>query len=87
MDQQEDERFAAPSGPSNEMLAAINTKQGRPSNSSRGETSLSSWTLSTAIIGEQAPLPSLEDHAGAVVVVDSKQYVLGERLGRGGGGA
>eukprot|EP00971_Amphidinium_carterae_P278941 5537426-Amphidinium_carterae.1 len=47
----------------------------------------SSWTLSTAVIGVHIPLPSPEDQAGAVVVVDSKQYVLGERLGRGAGGS
>eukprot|EP00971_Amphidinium_carterae_P288740 5733373-Amphidinium_carterae.1 len=47
----------------------------------------SSWTLSTAVIGEQTPLPSPEDQAGTVVVVDSKQYVLGERLGSGAGGS
>eukprot|EP00971_Amphidinium_carterae_P144408 2862001-Amphidinium_carterae.1 len=49
--------------------------------------SSSSWTLSPAVIGGQIPLPSPEDQAGAVVVVDSKQYVLGERLGRGAGGS
>eukprot|EP00971_Amphidinium_carterae_P221934 4405966-Amphidinium_carterae.1 len=47
----------------------------------------SSWTLSIAKIGEQFALPSPEYKAGAVVVVDSKQYVLGERLGRGAGGS
>eukprot|EP00971_Amphidinium_carterae_P132737 2629038-Amphidinium_carterae.1 len=38
-------------------------------------------------MGEQAPLPSPEDQAGAVVVMHSKQYVLGERSGRGAGGS
>eukprot|EP00971_Amphidinium_carterae_P198063 3931167-Amphidinium_carterae.1 len=49
--------------------------------------SSSSWTLSTAVIGGQIPLPLPEDQAGAVVVMRSKQYVLGERLGRGAGGS
>eukprot|EP00971_Amphidinium_carterae_P037553 738333-Amphidinium_carterae.1 len=51
------------------------------------DRSLSISSLLTAVIGEQMPLPSPEDQAGAVVVVDSKQYVLGERLGHGAGGS
>eukprot|EP00971_Amphidinium_carterae_P021938 432900-Amphidinium_carterae.1 len=39
-----------------------------------------------AEIGKQTPLPSPEDLGGAVVVVNSKQYVLGESLGDGAGG-
>eukprot|EP00971_Amphidinium_carterae_P012655 249178-Amphidinium_carterae.1 len=70
--QQEDERLAAPSALLNERLAAINTKPGGPFNPDR---SLSISELSTAVIGEQ------------IVVVDSKQYVLGERLGQGAGGS
>eukprot|EP00971_Amphidinium_carterae_P210108 4168286-Amphidinium_carterae.1 len=66
------------------MLAATNTKQGGPRNPDR---SLSISSLPTAVIGEQTPLPSPEDQAGALVVVDSKQYVLGERLGCGAGGS
>eukprot|EP00971_Amphidinium_carterae_P023148 456740-Amphidinium_carterae.1 len=45
------------------------------------------WTLSTAVIREPIPFPPPEDQAGAVVVVDSKQYVLGERLGSGAVGS
>eukprot|EP00971_Amphidinium_carterae_P031767 625846-Amphidinium_carterae.1 len=71
--QQVDERLAAPSEPLNEMLAASNTN---PSNPSGRDTGWSSWTLSTAKIGDQFALPSPDDQAGAVVVVDSKQYVL-----------
>eukprot|EP00971_Amphidinium_carterae_P314165 6244864-Amphidinium_carterae.1 len=67
--QEEEERVGGPSEPSNEMLAATNTN---PSNPLGQDTSWSSWTLSTAVIGEQIPLPSPEDQAGAVVVVDSK---------------
>eukprot|EP00971_Amphidinium_carterae_P274062 5439323-Amphidinium_carterae.1 len=47
-------------------------KPGGPSHPSGGDMSGSSWTLSTAVIGEQTPLPSPEDQAGAVVVVNSK---------------
>eukprot|EP00971_Amphidinium_carterae_P264544 5247838-Amphidinium_carterae.1 len=44
--------------------------------------------MASAAFGEPiAPLPSAEVQAGAVVVVDSKQHVLGERLGRGAGGS
>eukprot|EP00971_Amphidinium_carterae_P311745 6196177-Amphidinium_carterae.1 len=85
--EEEDEILVAPSEPSNEMLAASNTKPGSPSNPSGRDMSASSWTLSAAWFGEQTRLPSPEDQEGAVVVVDSKQYVLGERLGRGGGGS
>eukprot|EP00971_Amphidinium_carterae_P085439 1690329-Amphidinium_carterae.1 len=69
--QQEDDRLAlaAPSELSNEMLAAANTN---PSNPLGRDLDSESWTLSTAVIGEQIPLPSPEDQAGAVVVVDSK---------------
>eukprot|EP00971_Amphidinium_carterae_P304503 6050812-Amphidinium_carterae.1 len=81
LSQHEPERLAAPSEPSNEMRAPTN-----PSSSGR-DTSLSSWTLSTAIIGVQTPLPVPKDQAGAVVVVNSTQYVLGERLGHGAGGS
>eukprot|EP00971_Amphidinium_carterae_P053140 1046688-Amphidinium_carterae.1 len=84
---QEDQRLAALSEASNDMLATINTKPGGPNHPSGGDMSSSSWTLSTAVLGEQTPLPLPDDHAGAVVVVQSKQYVLGERLGRGGGGS
>eukprot|EP00971_Amphidinium_carterae_P089868 1779234-Amphidinium_carterae.1 len=84
--QQEDEILATPSEPSKNMLAAIN-KAGGPNPPSGGDMSSSSWTLSTAVIGEQTPLPSPEDQAGALVVVNSKQYVLGERLGHGAGGS
>eukprot|EP00971_Amphidinium_carterae_P028171 554850-Amphidinium_carterae.1 len=66
------------------MLAATNTN---PSNPSGRDTDSESWTLSTAVIGEQFRLPSPADQAGTVVVVDSKQYVLGERLGQGAGGS
>eukprot|EP00971_Amphidinium_carterae_P026548 523755-Amphidinium_carterae.1 len=51
------------------------------------DKSLTLSSLSTAVIGEQTPLPSPEAQAGAVVVVNSKQYVLGEKLGRGAGGS
>eukprot|EP00971_Amphidinium_carterae_P081030 1603263-Amphidinium_carterae.1 len=43
--------------------------------------------MSSTVSGEQTPLPSLEAQAGALVVVDSEQYVLGERLGSGAGGS
>eukprot|EP00971_Amphidinium_carterae_P072861 1440935-Amphidinium_carterae.1 len=56
-------------------------------NASGGDVNSSSWTLSAAVIGEQTPLPVPDDQAGAVVVVDSKHYVLGEKLGQGGGGS
>eukprot|EP00971_Amphidinium_carterae_P059613 1178853-Amphidinium_carterae.1 len=70
--QEEDARLAAPSQPSNEMLAATNTKPAGPNHSSGGDMSASSWTLSAAWFVEQTPLPSLEDQVGAVVLVDSK---------------
>eukprot|EP00971_Amphidinium_carterae_P217158 4311054-Amphidinium_carterae.1 len=76
----ETERRAAPLEPSNEKLAAI--KPGGPFNPDR---SLSISSLSTAVIGGQTPLPSPADQAGALVVVNSTQYVLGERLGHGAG--
>eukprot|EP00971_Amphidinium_carterae_P262960 5216834-Amphidinium_carterae.1 len=38
-------------------------------------------------MAEHTPLPSPEDEAGSVVVMDSKHYVLGEKLGRGAGGS
>eukprot|EP00971_Amphidinium_carterae_P179991 3570262-Amphidinium_carterae.1 len=85
--QPEHKRLAAPSGPLIERLDAVNTKPGGPSHPSGGGMSSSSWTLSAAVIGGQIPLPSPEAQAGALVVVDSKHYVLGERLGRGGGGS
>eukprot|EP00971_Amphidinium_carterae_P100044 1978432-Amphidinium_carterae.1 len=69
-----------PSEPSNERLAATNTKS--PFNPDR---SLSISSLPVAVIGGQTPLPSPEDQAGALVVVNSKQYALGERLGHGAG--
>eukprot|EP00971_Amphidinium_carterae_P164258 3256415-Amphidinium_carterae.1 len=82
--EQEDELLTAPS----EMRATINTKPRAPSDPSGGDTISSSWSLSTAeVVGEQPTLPSLEDQAGVVLVVDSKEYVLGERLGHGGGGS
>eukprot|EP00971_Amphidinium_carterae_P139758 2768952-Amphidinium_carterae.1 len=69
--QQGDGGLTAPS--EHERLeAAINTKPGGPSHPSGGDMSSSSWTLSTAVIGGQIPLPSPEDHSGALVVVDSK---------------
>eukprot|EP00971_Amphidinium_carterae_P120179 2380899-Amphidinium_carterae.1 len=70
--QQENWRVAGPSGRSNEMLAAVNNKAGGPNHPSGGDMSSSSWTLSTAVIGEQSRLPSPEDQAGALVVVNSK---------------
>eukprot|EP00971_Amphidinium_carterae_P178245 3535830-Amphidinium_carterae.1 len=73
----------APSEPSNEMLAVTNTKLG----GRNPDRSLTLSSLQTAVIGEQSPLPSPEDQAGALVVVDSKHYVLGERLGHGAGGS
>eukprot|EP00971_Amphidinium_carterae_P156080 3094589-Amphidinium_carterae.1 len=76
------------------MLAATNTNPSNPSGRDTGWSSsagrdmdASSWMLSTAKIGEQFALPSPADQAGAMVVVDSKQYVLGERLGQGAGGS
>eukprot|EP00971_Amphidinium_carterae_P181231 3595152-Amphidinium_carterae.1 len=86
------QRLATPSEPSHQMLAAVNTKPRGPSNPSGEDKGLISTTMScrldsTTFIGEQIPLPLLEDQACAVVVVDSKQYVLGERLGRGAGGS
>eukprot|EP00971_Amphidinium_carterae_P226505 4492802-Amphidinium_carterae.1 len=82
--QQEDKTLAAPSEPSNEMLAAANPQPARDP-----DKTLTLSTLRTAvIIGKQKKaLPSLEDQAGAVVVVHSKEYVLGETLGQGGGGS
>eukprot|EP00971_Amphidinium_carterae_P197733 3924486-Amphidinium_carterae.1 len=44
-------------------------------------------SMTSAVFGAPTPLPSHEDQTGAVVVVDSKPYVLGESLGRGGGGS
>eukprot|EP00971_Amphidinium_carterae_P288965 5737837-Amphidinium_carterae.1 len=87
--QQEDERVAAPSVQSNERLASIDTKPGSPSNpSGRDARPISSlMSMTSAVFGEPTPLPSPEDQAGAVLVVDSKQYVLGERLGSGAGGS
>eukprot|EP00971_Amphidinium_carterae_P025773 508612-Amphidinium_carterae.1 len=70
--QQETQRLADPLEPSNEMLAATNNKAGGPNHTSGGDMSSSSWTLSTAVIGGQTPLPSPEDQAGALVVVNSK---------------
>eukprot|EP00971_Amphidinium_carterae_P245747 4880542-Amphidinium_carterae.1 len=58
--QQEDERFAAPSAPLNEMLAATNTKPRSPLGR---DLDWESWSLSTAVIGVQTPLPSPEDQA------------------------
>eukprot|EP00971_Amphidinium_carterae_P011214 220884-Amphidinium_carterae.1 len=58
--QQEDERLAAPSEPSNKNMFA-NHRSG-------GDMSSSTWTLSTAVIGGQTPLPLPEDQAGAVVL-------------------
>eukprot|EP00971_Amphidinium_carterae_P175142 3472015-Amphidinium_carterae.1 len=114
--QQQDERLAAPSGPSIEMLDAANTKPRSPSDPSRGDARRISSTMpmASAVLdpschescgvdarlmhskmsstesGEQTPLPTRDvqpkDLAGAVLVVDSKQYVLGERLGDGAGG-
>eukprot|EP00971_Amphidinium_carterae_P129720 2569593-Amphidinium_carterae.1 len=81
---EQEERLASPSEQSIEMLAAFNTKAGVPFNPDK---SLSISSLSTAIIGEQTPLPSPEDQTGAVVVVDSKRYVLGKILGQGAGGS
>eukprot|EP00971_Amphidinium_carterae_P260046 5159505-Amphidinium_carterae.1 len=75
-------QLSAPSEPWNEMLAAANPKPARDP-----DKSLTLSTLPTAVMGEQTPLPLPEDQAGAVVVVDSKQYVLGKRLGRGAGGS
>eukprot|EP00971_Amphidinium_carterae_P216971 4307220-Amphidinium_carterae.1 len=49
-------------------------------------STMGSW-MASAAFGEPTPLPSPEDQAGAVVVVNSKQYVLGQRLGKGGGGS
>eukprot|EP00971_Amphidinium_carterae_P294199 5841459-Amphidinium_carterae.1 len=43
--------------------------------------------MSTTKNGEIIPLPSIEGQEGAVVVVDSKRYVLGEKLGHGAGGS
>eukprot|EP00971_Amphidinium_carterae_P263926 5236012-Amphidinium_carterae.1 len=80
-------RLDAPSEPSKERLAATSSKPGGPSHPAGGDMSSSSWTLSAAWFGVLTPLPSLEDQAGAVVVVDSKQYVLGARLGSGAGGS
>eukprot|EP00971_Amphidinium_carterae_P189151 3755070-Amphidinium_carterae.1 len=57
--------------PTNATLVG-NTNQGSPSHPSDGDMSSSSWTLSTAEIGGQIPLPSPKDQAGAVVGVDSK---------------
>eukprot|EP00971_Amphidinium_carterae_P340349 6478653-Amphidinium_carterae.1 len=70
-----------------DLMAAINTNQESPSNPSGSDMNSSSWTLSTAVIGKQSPLPSPEDQTGAVVVMGSKQYVLGKRLGQGAGGS
>eukprot|EP00971_Amphidinium_carterae_P265591 5268800-Amphidinium_carterae.1 len=78
----EEEGVAAPPEPSNEMLAAI--RAGGPWNRDK---SLSISSLATAVIGKQTHLPSLEDQAGAVVVVGSREYVLGKRLGQGAGGS
>eukprot|EP00971_Amphidinium_carterae_P252906 5020857-Amphidinium_carterae.1 len=69
-------RLDAPLEPLNKRLAATNTNPGGPSHPAGGDMSSSSWTLSAAVIGGQIPLPSPEDQAGAVVVVDSEQYVL-----------
>eukprot|EP00971_Amphidinium_carterae_P068277 1352139-Amphidinium_carterae.1 len=80
--QQENERLAGPSEPSNEMLAAINTHPAR-----NPDRSLTLSSLRTAVIGDQPPLPLPKDQAGALVVVDSKTYVLRERLGSGAGGS
>eukprot|EP00971_Amphidinium_carterae_P240072 4766463-Amphidinium_carterae.1 len=76
---QQDYRWVDHAEPSNEMLAATNTN---PSNISGRDRGFISTTFEMA-----PPLPSLEDQAGAVLVVDSKQYVLGERLGHGAGGS
>eukprot|EP00971_Amphidinium_carterae_P215411 4275343-Amphidinium_carterae.1 len=88
---QEDEssRLAVPAEPWNEVLAATNTKPGGPCNpSERDARPISSlMSMASTLCGEQTPLPSPEDQAGAVVLVDSKRYVLGERLGTGGGGS
>eukprot|EP00971_Amphidinium_carterae_P178246 3535831-Amphidinium_carterae.1 len=74
----------APVKSSNEMLDVTNTKRGGPRNPDR---SLTLSSLQTAVIGEQTPLPLPKDQAGAMVVVDSKHYVLGEKLGHGAGGS
>eukprot|EP00971_Amphidinium_carterae_P218357 4334072-Amphidinium_carterae.1 len=66
------------------MLAAI-TKRGSPGSPAGGDARPIHSEMSSTVPEEQTPLP--EDQAGAVVVVDSKQYVLGEKLGRGGGGS
>eukprot|EP00971_Amphidinium_carterae_P274115 5440294-Amphidinium_carterae.1 len=67
---------------------ATNTNRSEPlGRDCHRDTSLLSKTMSTTKSGKQIPLPSLADQAGAVVVVESKQYVLGERLGRGAGGS
>eukprot|EP00971_Amphidinium_carterae_P116401 2305897-Amphidinium_carterae.1 len=80
--QQEDERLAAPPERSKGMLGAANPHPAR-----NPDKSLTLSTLPTAVIGEQTPLPLPKDQAGAVLVVASKTYVLGERLGSGAGGS
>eukprot|EP00971_Amphidinium_carterae_P276058 5478060-Amphidinium_carterae.1 len=80
--QEEDERLAAPPEPSEGMLAAANPHPAR-----NPDKSLTLSTLPTAVIGEQTPLPLPKDQAGALLVVRSKTYVLGERLGSGAGGS
>eukprot|EP00971_Amphidinium_carterae_P011986 236407-Amphidinium_carterae.1 len=79
--------FTIQEGDKREAATSFIASQGKLEGIIRNpDRSLSFSELATAIIGEQIPPPPLEDKAGVVVVVDSKQYVLGERLGQGGTG-